>query len=55
MAGQTYVLGATCINAAPGSRPSAPYQVNDMPARVVCFTLGAILPLASIGWLLAYH
>jgi hypothetical protein len=28
---------------------------RDMAGRLLCFTLGAILPLASVGWLIAFH
>jgi hypothetical protein len=28
---------------------------DEMPNQIVCFVLGAIAPLASVGWLLAYH
>jgi hypothetical protein len=26
-----------------------------MAGRILCFMLGAILPLASVGWLIAFH
>jgi hypothetical protein len=26
-----------------------------MAGRLLCFTLGAILPLASVSWLIAFH
>jgi hypothetical protein len=29
--------------------------VNEMPNLIVCFALGVIAPLASVGWLIAYH
>jgi hypothetical protein len=30
-------------------------QVDEMPNQIVCFALGVIAPLASVGWLIAYH
>jgi len=26
-----------------------------MAARLLCFMLGAIMPVASVGWLIMYH
>jgi hypothetical protein len=30
-------------------------QVDEMPNLIVCFALGVVAPLASVGWLIAYH
>ncbi len=42
----------TCIRAA---RWRTHIQVDEMPNLIVCFALGVVAPLASVGWLIAYH
>jgi hypothetical protein len=36
-------------------RQPLPHPGDEMPNQIVCFVLGVIAPLASIGWLIAYH
>ncbi len=41
----------------PAAPPGAAHAKDgaSMPGRILCFTLGAVAPLASVGWLLAFH
>ena len=52
----TFIFGDW--NRGAGARVSASTERSGetiMPQRILCFLLGAVAPMLSIGWLIAYH